>query len=63
MDSHEERLVELEIRYAHQERLVEELSTIVAEFGRRIANLERENRSVREMLSSLAPSTPESPDE
>ena len=63
MNTNEERLVELEIRYAHQERLVEELSSIVAEFGRRIASLERENRSVREMLSTLAPSTPESPDE
>jgi uncharacterized coiled-coil protein SlyX len=63
MDTNEERLIELEIRHAHQERLVEELSSIVAEFGRRIANLERENRSVREMLSALAPSTPESPDE
>ena len=63
MDTNEERLVELEIRSAHQERLVEELSSIVAEFGRRIANLERENRSVREMLSALAPTTPESPDE
>jgi len=59
----DERLVELEIRSAHQERLVEELSSIVAEFGRRIANLERENRNFREMLSTLAPSTPESPDE
>lgn len=59
----EKRLVELEIHYAHQERLVEDLSSIVAEFGRRIANLEQENRNVREMLSALAPSTPESPDE
>lgn len=63
MNSTEERLVELEIRYAHQERLVEELSSIVAEFGRRLANLERENRNFREMLSTLAPATPESPDE
>ena len=63
MNTTEERLIELEIRHAHQERLVEDLSSIVAEFGRRIANLERENRSVREMLSNLAPSTPESPDE
>lgn len=63
MENTDERVVELEIRYAHQERMVEELSNIVAEFGRRIANLERENRSVREMLSALAPSTPESPDE
>ena len=63
MNTNEERLVELEIRYAHQERLVEDLSSIVAEFGRRIANLERENRNFREMLSTLAPSTPESPDE
>lgn len=63
MNANEERLMELEIRYAHLERLVEELNSIVAEFGRRITTLERENRSVREMLSSLAPSTPESPDE
>lgn len=63
MNTNEERLVEIEIRYAHLERLVEELNSIVAEFGRRISTLERENRSVREMLSSLAPSTPESPDE
>lgn len=63
MENTEERLVELEIRYAHQERLVEELSSIAAEFGQRIATLERENRSFREMLSALAPSTPESPDE
>jgi len=63
MNTTEERFVELEIRSAHQERLVEELSSIAAEFGRRIAQLERENRNFREMLSSLAPSTPESPDE
>lgn len=63
MDTTEERLIELEIRHAHQERLVEDLSSIVAEFGRRIANLERDNRNFREMLSTLAPSTPESPDE
>jgi SlyX protein len=63
VDNTEERLVELEIRYAHQERLVEELSSIAAEFGRRLAHLERENRNFREMLSTLAPSTPESPDE
>lgn len=63
MENAEERLIELEIRYAHQERLVEDLNSIVAEFGRRIATLERENRSVREMLSALAPATPESPDE
>jgi len=63
VENTEERFVELEIRYAHQERLVEELSNIAAEFGRRIASLERENRSFREMLSALAPSTPESPDE
>lgn len=63
MNANEDRLMELEIRYAHLERLVEELNSIVAEFGRRITTLERENRSVREMLSSLAPSTPESPDE
>lgn len=63
MDINDERVIELEIRYAHLERLVEELSTIIAESGRRIDSLERENRGFREMLTSLAPSTPESPDE
>jgi SlyX protein len=63
MENHEERVMELEIRYAHQEQIVEDLSAIVAEFGRRIAALERENRNIKEMLSALAPSTPESPDE
>lgn len=63
MSSFEERLNELEIRYAHQNNLVEELNEVITQCDRRIARLERENRMVMEMLRSLAPSLPESPDE
>lgn len=59
----DERLVELEIRHAHLERLCEELNEVVTNFGQRIVALERENGRLREMLVSLAPATPESPDE
>lgn len=63
MDELQERLTELEIRYAHQSRLVEELNTMVLECYQRIASLERQGRAVREMLGSLAPIPLESPDE
>lgn len=58
-----ERIIELETRHAHLEHLCEELHEVVTDFGRRIVRLEQENGRLREMLASLAPSTPESPDE
>lgn len=63
MDELHERIMELEIRSSHQERLLEELSGIVAEYSRRVVALERENYAFREMLGSLAPDSIESPDE
>jgi SlyX protein len=63
MDELNRRIDEIEIRYAHQERLLDELNGVVIECNQRIARLEREVVSYREMLQSLAPGLPESPDE
>lgn len=63
MEKLEERLTELEILYSHQAQLVEELNVVVADCNLRINSLAKENRSMREMLSSLAPEMTESPDE
>lgn len=63
MDELQERLTELEIRFSHQGRLIEELNEVVTEFSQRISRLERDNRSLRETLKSLAPELTESPDE
>lgn len=59
----QERLNELEIRFTHQARLIEELNGEIIDCHQRLSRLERENRSFREMLQSLAPPLTESPDE
>ncbi|HEY7745633.1 MAG TPA: SlyX family protein [Desulfuromonadales bacterium] len=59
----QERLDELEIRFTHQARLIDELNGEIVACNQRLSRLERENRSFREMLQSLAPSLTESPDE
>ena len=63
MSHNEERLNELEIRYMSQEQTIEELSDEVALCHKRLNELERQNRSLREMMQNLAPDTEESPDE
>jgi len=63
MEKLEERVTELEILYSHQAQLVDELNTVVADCNLRINSLVKENRAMREMLSSLAPEMTESPDE
>jgi uncharacterized coiled-coil protein SlyX len=63
IDELTERLTELEIRYAYQVRLLDELNEVVTESGRRLNALEQENRRLRETLSRLAPEPIESPDE
>ncbi len=63
MDELAERIVELEIRYAYQNRLLEEFNQILTESNQRLDKLERENRAMREMLKSIAPVLDESPDE
>lgn len=59
----DERLTELEIRFAHQGRLLEELSDELLGCFRRIEALERENRRLGETLSRMAPELDQSPDE
>lgn len=63
MDCLNQRIDELEIRYAHQEKLLDELNDVVTEYNQRIARLEKEILRYREMLLTLAPGLPESPDE
>lgn len=63
MSSAEERLNELELRYMGQEKLLEELSDEVALCHKRLNELERQNRSLKEMMQNLAPELEESPDE
>ncbi|MDT8418918.1 MAG: SlyX family protein [Desulfuromonadales bacterium] len=63
MEQLDKRLTELEILYSHQVQLIEELNDVVADCNLRIDQLTKENRSMREMLTSLAPEMTESPDE
>lgn len=59
----QERLNELEIRFTHQARLIDELNSEIVACNQRLSRLERQNRSFREMLQNLAPTLTESPDE
>lgn len=59
----EERITELEIRFSHQNRLLDELNQVVADSALRIERLDQENRQLREMVKSLQPELQESPDE
>lgn len=63
MDDILERLTELEIRFMHQTRLLDELNQVVIESCRRIEVLEQEKAAMREMLRGMAPELDESPDE
>ncbi|TLM65002.1 MAG: SlyX family protein [Deltaproteobacteria bacterium] len=55
MDELHERLEELEIRYTHQARLIEELNEVLTDACARLARLEQENRDLREQLRQAAP--------
>ena len=59
----QDRLTELEIRFTHQARLIEELNGEIIDCHQRLSRLERENRAFQEMLQNLAPALTESPDE
>lgn len=63
MEELEERLTNLEVRSAYQEEMIDELNQVVTACNLQIQQLGRENRNLREMLRSLAPELPESPDE
>jgi len=58
-----ERIVELEIRYTHQNQLIEELNSELTVSNNRIDRLEREVGALREMLGSMGPELTQSPDE
>lgn len=51
----EERLVELEIRVAYQEKTIAELDAVVREFAERTAKLERELEDLRKTVQSSPP--------
>lgn len=63
MDEIRQRLTDLEIRSTYQDELIEELNRIVTECNLQVQRLARENTSLKEMVRSLAPELPESPDE
>lgn len=53
MDELNERLTDLEIRYTHQSRLLDELSEVLTEACARLSRLEQENRQLREQLRHM----------
>jgi SlyX protein len=53
MDELKERLMELEIRYAHQGQLIEELNGVLTEACMRIGQLEQANRALRDQFSQM----------
>lgn len=63
MSENEERITELELKFMDQAMLIEQLSDEVATCHKRIDDLARENRSLREMMKSLEPENEVSPDE
>ncbi|PNU21403.1 SlyX protein [Geothermobacter hydrogeniphilus] len=63
MNELEQRLIELEIRSTHQERMIEELNEVVAAEDRRIAELKREVKVLQQALQRLQPELTPSPDE
>ena len=63
LDELQERMTELEIRFSHQQQLIDELNEVVADCNLRIDRLRQENRRMEGMLKQLAPELLESPDE
>lgn len=63
MEEIRERLNALEMRSTYQEELIEELNQVVTSCNLQIQRLTRENERFREMMRTLAPEMPESPDE
>jgi SlyX protein len=59
----EERVMELEIRFTHQARQLEELNEVLTESADFIAALRKENSAFRQILKGLSPEMLESPDE
>jgi len=54
VDDCSKRVIDLEIRYSHQARLLEELNEVLTDACARVERLEQENRRLREQLRLLA---------
>jgi SlyX protein len=52
------RIIELEIRYTHQQRLLEELSDVVAEQARALEGLTKELAALRQRVAALGEDEP-----
>lgn len=52
----EQRLIDLEIRYAHQDAALSELSEVVYRQGRELDALRRQVEDLRRQLRAMAPS-------
>jgi SlyX protein len=63
MEELRQRVTELEIRFTHQARQIEELNDVLTECAAHIATLKKENNLLREMLRRQQPEMQESPDE
>lgn len=63
MEELKERIMDLEMRFMEQSRFLEELNGVVTETTLRLGGLERENKRLRQALSTMAPEMIESPDE
>jgi SlyX protein len=59
----EDRLVELEIRYMHQQRLVAELSDVVYQQQQSLQRIERDIAQIRDQLNLALPSLVRSSEE
>jgi SlyX protein len=60
-DALEHRVIELETRLTHQERLCEDLSDVIAAQARTIDALTAQVRMLRDRVSDLAAAAPRSP--
>ncbi|MBI5656186.1 MAG: SlyX family protein [Geobacter sp.] len=59
----EERLTDLEIRYTHQERTIQELSDALFRQELKLEQLQSEVRQLREQLMIVSPSMVRSPED
>ena len=62
-DDMEERITELELRFMHQEKTINDLNETVCRQELAIARLERELGRIREQFLILSPSINRTPDE
>jgi len=62
-DTMEERITELELRFMHQEHIIQELNETVYRQEQIIARLEQGFSLISEQMRTLEPSTTRDPDE